>query len=152
MRISRHMMWMEMAEIAARRSTCYRGNTGAVIVEDRRIISIGYNGPPSGEEHCKGNDCELRDGGCARSIHAEVNAIDRMQSSSNGCDLYCTSAPCLACAEAIVKTMISRIFYRYPYRLDTGLRFLLERLPIYRLTPSGIVVDGHTGDIVELET
>lgn len=51
-RISRDHMFMEMAETAARRGTCDRAQVGAVIIVDRRPISMGYNGAPPGHKHC----------------------------------------------------------------------------------------------------
>ena len=46
--------FMEMAEVARKRSTCLRRAVGAIIVKDNRILATGYNrgGLPSGIEHC----------------------------------------------------------------------------------------------------
>ena len=52
MRISRSEMLMEMAFTVAKRGTCSRLQVGAVISRDGRIISMGYNGAPSGLQHC----------------------------------------------------------------------------------------------------
>lgn len=44
--------WLEVANVVAKRSLCVRDQVGAVIVSaTNRIISTGYNGPPSGFEH-----------------------------------------------------------------------------------------------------
>ena len=75
MRISRDLMFMMMAEAAARRSTCRRLNVGAILTYQNNVVSIGYNGPPPGEPHCYGGDCGVPM--CTRSIHAEFNAIVR---------------------------------------------------------------------------
>jgi hypothetical protein len=68
MRITRPQLWMGMAEIAAQRATCFRGSCGAILVKDNDVVSIGYNGPPSGEEHCQGNDCVLTATGRLRQV------------------------------------------------------------------------------------
>ena len=51
--------FMSQAYMTSMRSTCGSRRVGAVIVRDKRIISTGYNGYPSGGEHCV-------DGGCPR--------------------------------------------------------------------------------------
>lgn len=157
MRISREDMFMSMAEVAARRSTCSRGNVGAIVVRNNDAVSIGYNGPRSGEIHCTGTSCELSPtGGCLRSVHAECNAIeramDKVEVSLGGCDLYCTYSPCLECAKKIVNNYVSRFFYRYSYRDPNGLDYLklTEEMKIYRVTPSGFIIDARTGELCEL--
>lgn len=45
---------MEVAEVYAKLSTARRLQVGAILVKDDRIISIGYNGMPSGWD----NNCE----------------------------------------------------------------------------------------------
>lgn len=147
---------MQVAEVAAMRSTCYRGNVGAVIVKDRDIVSFSYNGPASGEDHCHGNDCQLQDGGCMRSEHAEKNAIVRALKklktyTLTGCELYCTYSPCLPCATLIHRNSIMHVYYRYPYRDPAGILFLLNANAynkVFRITPSGYVVDQRSGIIV----
>jgi len=143
-RISRQVMYLEMAEVAAKRSTCFRGNVGCVIASNHRVLSIGYNGPPSGDEHCRGNQCQLReDGGCGRSLHAEHNAIRHCERwPIHGADMYCTYSPCAACAEEIIDAKIARFFYRYSYRDPSGLELIKNGgLWVYRVTPSGFIVN-----------
>lgn len=152
MRISRHQMFMDMAEVAAKRSTCFRGNTGALITLDHNIISMGYNGPPSGEEHCTGNDCQLTmEGGCMRSIHAEINAIERTKIKYGdrlvGFHLYTLSSPCFNCALEILKSGIDEIYYRYPYRDKNALK-VLEQRKVFKILPAGWLIDEWTGKII----
>ena len=45
-------LFMQVADLISFKSTCSRKQVGAVLVHDNRIISIGYNGTPSGMEHC----------------------------------------------------------------------------------------------------
>ncbi|MGD8741193.1 MAG: hypothetical protein PVG34_12835, partial [Desulfobacterales bacterium] len=44
--------FMDIAMLVARRSTCLRRAVGAIIVKDKRILSTGYNGAPTGVRHC----------------------------------------------------------------------------------------------------
>lgn len=130
-----------------------RGNVGALLVEGTNVVSIGYNGPPAGEPHCTGNGC-APDGKCHRSLHAERNALERMglRLSCDPVDLYCTSSPCIDCAQLITRRDVRRVFYRQAYRLREGLDHLLKAgVPTYRVTPAGHIIDERTGDLVDPE-
>lgn len=125
-RISRDDMLMEIARIVAKRSTCRRLNVGAVIAREGRVVSTGYSGAPSGLPHCSPETCSL-DHPCTRTIHAEMGAITfaaREGLRLMGCTLYCTHAPCLDCAKAIINTGIKRIVYETPYRKTEGIELL----------------------------
>jgi dCMP deaminase len=161
-RISRQQLFMDVAEVFAKRSTCFRGNVGAVIIAGSNIIAAGYNGAQAGHPHCAGSSCELNAvGGCRRSVHAEINALRRIPHShrfSAGdrepyLDLYTTAAPCPDCALAITENLvIRRVFYRHPYRDEKGVNFLHNRTEVYRVTPSGSVVDHFTRAIINPES
>lgn len=153
-RISRHQAYMGVAEVMSRRSTCFRRNVGAVIVEDKNIISIGYNGPASGEPHCTGNGCADPTKGCQRAIHAEINALDRVTPIGHRktWSMYCTESPCASCASAIVNSPVSEVFFLNQYRLTGGLDMLLTNgVMVWRMTPSGMIINYRTGELVELE-
>ncbi len=117
---------MQLAVQVALRSHCVRKRVGAVLAKDTRVISLGYNGPPAGTVNCDQDDhciqvggCELdRKGSCSLSIHAEQNAIlyaAKQQTAIHGATLYCTLAPCLACAKVIYAMGIARVFYQESY-------------------------------------
>jgi dCMP deaminase len=154
-RISRKQLWMGIATLAAQRSTCYRGNIGAVIVHDNNPIAIGYNGPPSGDDHCHGTTCARKtDGGCLRSVHAEVNALARVPNVDQvirGSDMFVTSNPCPDCAAAIIASaLIGRVYYQAPYRITQGITELLNaEIQVFRLSPSGYLVNEATGEVSE---
>jgi len=127
--------FMEVAELAARRSTCLRRNVGAVVVLDKRIIATGYNGAPRGIMHCEER------GGCLRekmgipsgerhelcmALHAEQNAIIQaasMGQSIEGATIYVTHQPCVICAKMIINAGIRRIVVRegYPDQLSVDI-------------------------------
>ena len=52
--------FMDITVLVAKRSTCTRRAVGAVVVNDKRILTTGYNGAPSGVRHCGEVGC-LRD-------------------------------------------------------------------------------------------
>lgn len=149
-RISRQSMFMQFARAASLRSTCFRLNVGAVVVEDRNVIAIGYNGAPSGEPHCGGNGCvHYQPKGCG-VVHAERNALDRAQfaEAPHLREIYVTHSPCAACAAAIVGNMIPRVYFEVEYRDRSPLEYLIEsKVEVYRLLPSGMIVDVATGTI-----
>lgn len=120
---------MATAENYARLSSAKRLKVGAVIVKDNRIISIGYNGMPSGWT----NECETVDeyGNMPVTkpevLHAETNAIAkvaRSSESSEGATLYTTHAPCMDCAKLIHQAGITRVVWRDAYKSSDGLKFL----------------------------
>jgi dCMP deaminase len=124
-------IYMELAVNLARRSHCIKKHVGAVLTKDTRIISIGYNGPPSGTHNC---DVEFPAEGCARdskgscslAIHAEQNAIlyaVKNNTSVDGSTLYVTLAPCLACARIIFSMGIKKVVYLFSYAAYKGLPF-----------------------------
>lgn len=121
---------MTAAESYAELSSARRLKVGAIIVKDNRVVSIGYNGTPSGWD----NNCE--DDNCGKLktkphvIHAESNAITKMarsSDSSDGATLYTTVAPCIDCAKLIYQAGIGTVFYRNPYPKGIdGLNFLYD--------------------------
>lgn len=110
--------FLSLAEAASSRATCTRRKHGAVIVKDRRIVSTGYNGAPSGYPHCL-------EGACPRSaseapqghnyerciaIHAEANALlFSGPGERRDATLYCTGAPCFGCAKLIANSGIVEV-------------------------------------------
>src|SRR3989344_8437429 len=74
--------FLEIAKVVANRSTCNRAHVGAVITNNKVILSTGYNGAPRGLPHCDDVNHEIVDGHCIRTIHAEANAI--AQAAKNG--------------------------------------------------------------------
>lgn len=121
--------FMEIAEKFSTLSTCGRLNVGAVITKNNRIISTGYNGVPSGLQHC----CEIhkdidfsipennemhKQFSTQYELHAEQNAIVEAAKNGialNGSILYTTVEPCDYCRKLIAQSGIKNVFYRYKY-------------------------------------
>jgi dCMP deaminase len=129
--------YMKVAETFAELSTARRLHVGAIVVKDDRIISIGYNGMPSGWD----NDCEdviiptlpyiQGDGPTLKTkpevLHAETNAIAKLAKSTesgDGATLFVTHAPCMDCAKLVYQSGITSVYYRNTYRSEDGLVFL----------------------------
>jgi dCMP deaminase len=127
--------YMDTAERFAQLSSAVRLKVGAVVVKDHRIISIGYNGMPSGWDNVCEEVVEVHeDGGVVTKtkdevIHAEANAILKLAKSHDGGDgasLFCTHAPCIQCAKLVAGAGIKKFYYRDTYRDDQGLDFLAK--------------------------
>jgi dCMP deaminase len=124
--------FMDTAERFAQLSSAKRLQVGAVVVQDNRIISIGYNGTPAGwtnecEEMIHGPDDSVYSKTKDEVIHAEANAIIKLARDGergNGADLFCTHAPCIQCAKMIYGAGIKKVYYRHTYRDTIGLDFL----------------------------
>ena len=147
MRISREQMFMDIAEIVAKRSTCLRNNVGAIIVSDftNNIQSIGYNGLPTKQPHCTLSSCCGK--GCSLVIHAEANAIERATLLDRiPYSLYVTVSPCINCAKKIIQSRrIKKVYYRYQYRDNSGIIELIENnIQVYKILPSGEIIEETT--------
>ena len=144
---------MEMARMIATWSSCYNENrqVGAVIVKNKRIITTGYNGAPSGVESCKERGvCMRREMGIASgtrhelcyAIHAEQNAIiqaARLGIAIDGATLYCTHQPCVICAKMIVNAGISKVIYGEGYPDEFAMK-------IFELAGTDVVRYDGTGE------
>ncbi len=121
--------FMALAKTIGSWSSCYQSNRkiGAVIVRDKRILTTGYNGAPSGVISCvERGECMRRTLGIPSgtqhelcyAIHAEQNAIiqaAKLGLAIEGATLYCTHQPCVICAKMIVNAGISRVIYGEGY-------------------------------------
>jgi len=118
--------FMEMAYLAAKRSTCLRRQVGAVLVRDNQILSTGYNGSPKGVRHCAEIGCLRERKGVpsgqqhelCRGVHAEQNALIQAAingSSTRGGVLYCTHQPCSICARLIINAEIKTVYCAQAY-------------------------------------
>jgi dCMP deaminase len=144
---------MEIAFTVSKRSTCSRRNNGAVIADSKGVVlSTGYNGSLSGFPHCD-HDCNCGvdlynshveydsyryndhheycpahpDNKCQIAVHAEANSVyfaARKGVSVEGCTIFCTTEPCVKCAEAIIQSGISKVVYKQEYTDHSGLELL----------------------------
>jgi dCMP deaminase len=122
--------FMNIARAVASRSTCSRRSVGAIVVKDKRILATGYNGAPAGLRHCEHSDGgDLRDGHCARSTHAEQNAIvqaAKYGTPIDGSTMYCTAQPCLTCAKLLVNAGVHRVVFEGAYPDELAVAILIE--------------------------
>lgn len=129
--------FLEIAFVVGKRATCLRKNVGAVIVRDKRILATGYNGAPSGMDHCLEIGCirdlekipsGTRQEKC-RAVHAEQNAIIQAAIhgvSIAGATIYCTHQPCILCAKMIINSNIKKVVYANLYPDTDSLEFFRD--------------------------
>jgi len=122
-------MLMRVSEVIALRGTCQRAQVGAVLAQDGRIIATGYNGSPAGMPHCIDIGCEVVDGHCVRTAHAEAGAIAyaaRKGLALEGATLYVTHTPCETCAKLIINAGVIEVVVGTPYGEGNGPTLLRE--------------------------
>lgn len=136
---------MRIAHVVSERSTCARLNVGAVIVQNNRIVSIGWNGQEPGGEHCIGDQCPTLDkpGGCG-TIHAERNAIRHLPPNAitAGGQIYITDMPCLGCSQVIKQAdFITDVYFGRNYRDHSGPEYLKHHgIKVWQVMPNGVVL------------
>lgn len=144
MRPSKDKYWLALLKGVSSRASCPRRQTSAILIDSsNRILSSGYNGPPSSlpnclTEPCGGeNDPSGNTDRCA-AVHAEQNALlqagDRLRYADT---LYCSHYPCYVCAKLICQSGIRRVIYKENYPDDRS-KALFKRANILVLSESEI--------------
>jgi dCMP deaminase len=134
--------FMTIAMAVRRRADCVGNRVGAVVVQDRRIVSTGYNGTPENMPNCS-------EGGCHRCserasypagtgydlcicVHAEQNALlaaARFGIAVSGATLYTTMRPCFGCTKEMLQAGVREVFYLHDWsHPDEAQRAEYERL------------------------
>jgi len=129
-------VYMNVAKEFANLSSARKLKVGAILVKDNRILSVGYNGTPTGWD----NDCEHmleRGNGTHKMItkdvviHAESNCISKVAASTEssvGAVMFCTHTPCIDCAKLIHQAGIVKVYISEEYKAGrgSGVAFLNE--------------------------
>lgn len=130
----------------------------AIVVDsNRRILGTGYNGVPSGMQHCNENGCPRvannapsgapydYGSGLCYAIHAEANALLHSDRSAriNG-TIYVGGLPCFGCAKLIAGSGLSRLVY-----LGNELDRNDSEQSIEVLSKSGITIDRLDAELIK---
>ena len=115
---------MQIAEVAALRSTCLRRKVGAVAIDrDGYVLATAYNGAPRGLTHCTPESCvrvknNIPSGQqleMCKAIHAEQNLVLRLGPRLKGATVYCTTCPCVTCAKLLIGADVDAICWKTDY-------------------------------------
>ena len=146
--------WMSIAVEVATASTC-RVEVGCVIVRNRQMLSQGFVGSISGDQHCTDVGCLLMDNyglkgssdyrvSCERTVHAELNGllrcVERGSEENGWLEAYCTHKPCLICFKALLSIGVRKFVYLHDYKdlyrdayIDKLDASILMKLEFYRI-------------------
>lgn len=121
--------FLGLAQAASVRGKCTRRKVGALVVgPDRRIMSVGYNGAPSGMPDCLEGGCPRgratyeqvaglssydvpgSPGACVAN-HAETNALLHAGRDTRGATLYVNHEPCMACTRTMAGAGVVRVVW-----------------------------------------
>lgn len=110
--------FMSIAILSSMRSKDPHTKVGAAIIsEDHKVLSLGYNGMPIGVDDnvipWAGSDSGLPrlETKYPYVCHAELNAILNASSDLHGSTIYVTLFPCNECTKAIIQAGIKKIIY-----------------------------------------
>lgn len=139
--------FMNVAILASLRSKDTT-KVGSVLVLNRKLVGMGYNGFPSGVDESKlptSRVGSLSDVKYAYTIHSEQNCIlNSPVYDITGSTLYVTLFPCNECAKLIIQKGISEIVYLSDKHHDDPPYIASRRL----LSLTNIVVRQFRGDIL----
>ncbi len=144
--------FMSIAHVVATRSTCVSRKVGAVAVQAKHLVAMGYNGAARGVSHpetCLRKERGLPSGvetflcGC---VHAEMSIVTQAAyhgTSLHGATVYCTNQPCHLCAMLLINAGVVRVVYDEPYP-DEAAMLLFQQ--------AGVVVEKIGIRIIDPET
>lgn len=114
--------FLALARAVSARADCRRAQHGAVITQNNRVVSTGYNGSPAGGPSCLAGDCprgllsyeELAslsaDYSNCVAVHAEANAIAYASHRDTvGATIHITGPSCDTCSKLIQAAGITRV-------------------------------------------
>ena len=122
-----------LAENMADLSVCKKMSVGCVIFDRSfsKVHSIGYNGPPRGTPH---ESCHGVQGRKCSCIHAEANALIKLDTPDKDLVLFCTVSPCPHCAGLILNSRkIDTVLFTYTWDNDQareGIELLENRIEV----------------------
>ncbi|KAG2235276.1 hypothetical protein INT48_004743 [Thamnidium elegans] len=150
--------FMQLSDLAAKRSNCMKRRVGCILTKDSRVIATGYNGTPRGLRNCNEGGCDRCNDGapCGTGLdrclcmHAEENALLEAGRGSvvydNGVVLYCNTCPCLGCAIKIIQQGVKEVVYSRSYGMDqmTAKVFKEAGVKLRQHSPPSTVIELRT--------
>jgi dCMP deaminase len=116
------LFFMNIAKLVSGLSKCSSRKVGAILVKDKDIVSMGFNGAPAGSNLCQSSGtCPRKKLGIPSgqrldlcpAQHSESNCVNRAAkkgAATNESTLYCfCGIPCKSCAGTIINAGIKRV-------------------------------------------
>lgn len=123
-RPSFELIYLNLAQSLAQRSTCHRLRVGTVITSTdyRKVLAVGYNGNATGLH----NGCDREETGNCGCLHSEENAVINCDSPRHVEKLvFVTHLPCVACAKRLINLgNVKKVFYAQDYRIRDSIAVL----------------------------
>lgn len=145
--------FMGIASLARLRSKDPVCKVGACIVKNKKVLSTGYNGFPSG---LNDNDYPWTKGSIDPTenkyfyvVHAELNAILNSDTPVEGSTLYVTKFPCNECTKAIIQAGITKVIYcdkdsdKELFNVDDHNKFGVNLASKRMLEDAGIIIERY---------
>lgn len=135
-RISWESYFMAIANMAKLRSKDPITKVGSILVKDKRIISMGYNGFPIGcedEDYTWDKDADdITNTKNYYVVHSELNCILGCKGPIEGSTLYVTLFPCNECAKAIIQSGIKKVIYQDKKSSDKHTKLDIATLKMFK--------------------
>jgi dCMP deaminase len=116
-----HLRFMQLAQQVATWSKDPSTTVGCVLVKDKKVVSLGYNGFPKNISDDL-NRLYKREEKYEITVHAEVNAVTTAALhgvSTEGCTAYVTFNPCSRCAAVLINAGIQSVFVNGSVEIPT---------------------------------
>lgn len=129
----RDIYFMDLAELTAKRSKDPRTKVGACISNNKKVLSLGWNGGPRNIDDdlipydCNDKSKPLREQKYPYIVHAEINAILNYSgplSDLEGSSVYVNVFPCVECAKNLIQVGVKEIYYKKDYVDSDMAKFL----------------------------
>jgi len=121
---SRDLYFMKLAEVTAMRSKDPSTKVGSCIAKDKKVLSLGYNGPPRKIDdnkvpfNCRDRSKPLKEQKYPFIVHSEINSLLNYGgkiSDLEGSTIYVNVFPCMDCAKALIQAGITKVVYKEEY-------------------------------------
>lgn len=126
---------MKLAELTASRSKDPNTKVGACIANNKRVLSLGWNGGPRNiDDNLIPYDCNdktkpLKEQKYPYIVHAEMNAILNFGGSISDLEdssVYVNVFPCTDCAKNLVQIGIKEVYYKRDYSDSDMAKYLFD--------------------------
>lgn len=106
-------IFISLAKNIANRSHDTKYKVGCVITnkDNTKVLAFGYNG----DEHKGSNTRDSLESGCSGFIHAEENALIKLNYDEPYKKVYLTHSPCKMCAKKLINAKVNEILYESVY-------------------------------------